>query len=78
VLQQKSWEVRRILGGKATSMNFFRTTCQNFFFLGKDFSEEQSPNHWRTIICKDYPSDCGAFTRHCLWMGSSPQAKARG
>jgi len=45
----------------------------NSFFFVQDFSEKQSPSHWRTITCQADPSDCGAFTRHCLWVGSSPQ-----
>ena len=62
----------------ATPIKNFRTTRPNFFFFVQDFSEKQSPSYWYTITCQDDPSDCGAFTRHCLWVGSSPQAKARG
>jgi hypothetical protein len=50
----------------------------DFLFFQKDFSEEKASSNWHTITCQDDPSDCGAFTRHCLWVGSSPQAKAWG
>jgi hypothetical protein len=59
-------------------IKIFVLLSPRILFFEKDFSENQYPSHWQTITCQADPSDFGAFTRHCLWVGSSPQAKARG
>ena len=56
---------------------FCATITQNLLFCER-FSEISFLNHWYTSTCSTGPSDCGAFTRHCPWVGSSPQASSLG
>ena len=44
----------------------------DFFFFVKDYSEKKAPSHWHISVSS---SDCGAFTRHCLWGISHPRLK---
>jgi len=44
----------------------------DFFFFVKDCSEKKAPSHWHISVSS---SDCGAFTRHCLWGISHPRLK---
>jgi hypothetical protein len=70
-----SWKIRLVLTEKAISMKFFRTTIPKLLVFQQDFSGKKAPSHWHISTS---PSDCGAFTRHCRWVGFSPQTEVWG
>jgi hypothetical protein len=58
--------------GNTESAENFVLLSLDFFFFVKDCSEKKAPSHWHISVSS---SDCGAFTRHCLWGISHPRLK---